>query len=100
MTWERKSPSSATRRQRLTSGIFTRRGHPHQCAVAKLGVACGGDSGSAGLPSGTDDIVAVHTGGYRLGYNGVLCGRMTSLNHSTDIDGEHDVYSWILDNAF
>ena len=49
------------------------------------GGGCGGDSGSPILSVGTDTIVAVHTGGYRLGYNGVLCGRLTSLNHRIDV---------------
>jgi hypothetical protein len=61
-----------------------------------FGGACGGDSGSPIFLHGTDDIVAVHTGGYRMGYNGVLCGRITSLNHRTDIEG---VYDWIIANT-
>jgi hypothetical protein len=59
------------------------------------GGACGGDSGSPVLFSGSDTIVAVHTGGYRLGYNGVLCGRITSLNHRIDLP---EVLEWITDN--
>ena len=32
-----------------------------------------------------DTVVAVHTGGYRMGYLGRLCGRLTSLNHRVDL---------------
>ncbi|HSF83313.1 MAG TPA: trypsin-like serine protease [Anaerolineales bacterium] len=51
------------------------------------GGGCGGDSGSgiflnSGQPG--DTVLAVHTGGYRLGYLGRLCGRLTSLNHRVD----------------
>ena len=63
---------------------------PHQ------GGACGGDSGSPIFWHGTTEIVAVHTGGYRLGYNGVLCGRITSLNHRTDLP---EVHAWITANT-
>ena len=54
-----------------------------------FGGGCGGDSGSGifvadpGEPA--DTVVAVHTGGYRMGYLGRLCGRMTSLNHRVDM---------------
>ncbi|MGH3079283.1 MAG: trypsin-like serine protease [Gaiellaceae bacterium] len=60
------------------------------------GGSCGGDSGSPVLWGGTDTVVAVHTGGYRLGYNGVLCGRITSLNHRIDLP---DVLAWITSNV-
>jgi hypothetical protein len=64
------------------------------------GGACGGDSGSPVLVHADgalgDTIVAVHTGGYRVGYNGVLCGRLPSLNHRIDIPG---VLDWIIDNT-
>jgi hypothetical protein len=43
----------------------------------------------------TDTIVSVHTGGYRLGKGGVLCGRITSLNHRIDLP---DVLAWIIAN--
>lgn len=63
------------------------------------GGACGGDSGSPVLVHADGDlgntIVAVHTGGYRLGPDGVLCGRMTSLNHRIDIPS---VLNWIHAN--
>jgi hypothetical protein len=49
------------------------------------GGGCGGDSGSGIFLQNEDVIVAVHTGGYRLGYNDRLCGRMTSLNHRIDL---------------
>jgi hypothetical protein len=62
----------------------------------KHGGACGGDSGSPVLWGDTDTIVAVHTGGYNLGYNGVLCGRMTSLNHRIDLP---EVLDWIVTNT-
>ena len=52
------------------------------------GAGCGGDSGSGIFlnPASpySDTVVAVHTGGYRLGYHGNLCGRITSLNHRVD----------------
>lgn len=60
------------------------------------GAGCGGDSGSGIFldPASAypDTIVAVHTGGYHLGYDGRLCGRITSLNHRVDLPG---VLSWI-----
>ena len=43
-----------------------------------------------------DTILAVHTGGYRLGKNGVICGRITSLNHRVDIP---EVLDWIAANV-
>ena len=53
------------------------------------GGSCGGDSGSGIFPDASDPlgdtIVAVATGGYRLGYQGQLCGRITSLNHRVDL---------------
>jgi hypothetical protein len=61
------------------------------------GSACGGDSGSGvflDLASEyPDTVVAVHTGGYRLGYGGRLCGRITSLNHRVDLP---EVLGWII----
>jgi hypothetical protein len=53
-----------------------------------FGSACGGDSGSGIFQAGgdyDDTVLAVHTGGYRMGYLGRLCGRMTSLNHRVDL---------------
>jgi hypothetical protein len=48
------------------------------------GSACGGDSGSPVFLGDTNQLVAVHTGGYRLGSTGAICGRLTSLNHRLD----------------
>ncbi len=57
------------------------------------GAGCGGDSGSGIYPQGMEDmVVAVHTGGYRLGYASRLCGRITSLNHRIDVP---EVLEWI-----
>lgn len=59
------------------------------------GAGCGGDSGSGIYPTATgltDTVVAVHTGGYRLGYLNRLCGKITSLNHRIDVPV---VLSWI-----
>ena len=53
-----------------------------------FGGGCGGDSGSGIFPASGqlgDTVVAVHTGGYRMGYMNRLCGRMTSLNHRVDL---------------
>jgi hypothetical protein len=58
----------------------------------KFGGGCGGDSGSGIFPVEDDTVVAVHTGGYRMGYMGRLCGRMTSLNHRVDLP---EVLGWI-----
>ena len=51
------------------------------------GAGCGGDSGSGIFPQGELEnvVVAVHTGGYRMGYLNRLCGRITSLNHRVDL---------------
>lgn len=49
------------------------------------GAGCGGDSGSGIYPEGSDTVVAVHTGGYRLGRFAQICGRITSLNHRVDL---------------
>jgi hypothetical protein len=98
ITWERKiavqteAPGNGS-----VSGIFHEtwfitKNNPSP----NKGGACGGDSGSSIFLHGTDDIVAVHTGGYSLGYEGNLCGRITSLNHRTDIPG---VYDWIIANT-
>ncbi len=62
------------------------------------GGGCGGDSGSGIFPDASgslgDTIVAVHTGGYRMGNAGQLCGRITSLNHRVDIP---EVLNWLDD---
>jgi hypothetical protein len=53
------------------------------------GSGCRGDSGSSIFPDSSgelgDTVVAVHTGGYRMGYMNRLCGRITSLNHRVDV---------------
>lgn len=55
-----------------------------------------GDSGSGIFPDESgelgDTLVAVHTGGYRLGYENRLCGRITSLNHRVDLP---EVLDWL-----
>lgn len=57
------------------------------------GSGCGGDSGSGIYSDSTGDtVVAVHTGGYRMGYLNRLCGRITSLNHRLDLP---DVLGWL-----
>jgi hypothetical protein len=48
------------------------------------GSACGGDSGSPVFLGDTNQLVAVHTGGFRLGSTGAICGRLSSLNHRLD----------------
>ncbi|MGY1618736.1 trypsin-like serine protease [Geodermatophilus sp. SYSU D00691] len=56
------------------------------------GSGCPGDSGSGIFVAETDTIVAVHTGGYGVGFEGNLCGRITSLNHRIDVP---EVLDWI-----
>ncbi|WP_153393775.1 trypsin-like serine protease [Ornithinicoccus halotolerans] len=98
ITWQRKyaiqryAPGEGS-----TSGLF----HETWFIVNNVpspvhGGACGGDSGSPVLFSNTDTIVAVHTGGYSMGYDNVLCGRMTSLNHRIDLP---EVRDWIIANT-
>ena len=59
---------------------------------SKHGSACGGDSGSGVFPYGTDTVLAVHTGGYNLGWEGQICGRISSLNHRVDLP---EILTWI-----
>lgn len=97
ITWERKI---ATQRYSPGNGSTTALLHETWFIVGNVpsprhGGSCGGDSGSPLLFHDTDTVVAVHTGGYRLGYNGVLCGRITSLNHRIDLP---DVLAWITTN--
>ncbi|WP_161965294.1 trypsin-like serine protease [Ornithinimicrobium cerasi] len=98
ITWERKmavqryAPGNGS-----TSGLF----HETWFIVNNVpspihGGACGGDSGSPVLWGATDTIVAVHTGGYSMGRDGVLCGRKTSLNHRID---QPIVLDWIIENT-
>ncbi|HSB65509.1 MAG TPA: hypothetical protein VLD65_02970, partial [Anaerolineales bacterium] len=61
----------------------------------KYGGGCGGDSGSGIFLDNAqpgDTVLAVHTGGYRMGYLGRLCGRMTSLEHRVDLPA---VLAWV-----
>jgi hypothetical protein len=99
ITWTRKvatqrySPSNG-----LGSGALL---HPTWFIVnnspsPRHGGACGGDSGSPVLFGGTHTVVAVHTGGYRMGKDGVICGRKTSLNHRIDTP---DLLAWIGANT-
>jgi hypothetical protein len=98
ITWTRKiatqrvAPGNGSVSGLFHETWFILKGNPS----ANFGSGCGGDSGSPIFAHGTDDIVAVHTGGYRLGYEGVLCGRITSLNHRTDLP---DVHAWIEANS-
>jgi len=81
---QRYSPGNGS-----TTGIF----HPAWFILGSTpssngGGGCGGDSGSGIFPaSGADaDIVlAVHVGGYRVGFNNVICRRLTALNMRVDI---------------
>ena len=64
------------------------------------GGGCGGDSGSGIFPAEGEDantVLAVHTGGYRMGNLGQICGRITSLNHRVDIDVVLDWIESLLD---
>ncbi|HZM20489.1 MAG TPA: trypsin-like serine protease [Anaerolineales bacterium] len=61
------------------------------------GAGCGGDSGSGIFPENEDTVVAVHTGGYRLGYLNRLCGRITALNHRVDLPVVLDWLATFLD---
>ena len=51
---------------------------------SRHGSGCGGDSGGPIFLGDTYTLVAIHTGGYRLGVDGALCGRLSSLNHRLD----------------
>jgi secreted trypsin-like serine protease len=59
---------------------------------SRHGSGCGGDSGGPIFLNGTYTIVAIHTGGYRLGFDGQLCGRLSSLNHRVDTA---EVLDWL-----
>lgn len=59
---------------------------------SRHGSGCGGDSGGPIFLDGGYTIVAIHTGGYRLGFDGQLCGRLSSLNHRVD---RPDVLNWL-----
>jgi hypothetical protein len=98
ITWTRKiavqteAPGNGSVSGLLHETWFITKNNPS----AGKGGACGGDSGSSIFLHGTTTIVAVHTGGYNLGYEGNLCGRITSLNHRTDVPA---VYDWITANV-
>jgi hypothetical protein len=97
ITWTRKI---ATQRYAPGNGSVSGLAHPTWFIVnnspsPRHGGTCGGDSGSPLLFADTDTVVAVHTGGYRLGRDGVICGRITSLNHRVDLP---DVLGWITAN--
>jgi hypothetical protein len=51
---------------------------------SRHGSGCGGDSGGPIFVGDSFTLVAIHTGGYRLGVDGSLCGRLSSLNHRID----------------
>jgi len=51
---------------------------------SRHGSGCSGDSGGPIFLGDTATVVAIHTGGYRLGFDGALCGRLSSLNHRID----------------
>ena len=98
ITWTRKI---ATQRYAPGNGSVSGLAYPlwfivNNSPSPRHGGTCGGDSGSPVLFSGTDTQVAVHTGGYRLGVEGVICGRITSLNHRIDVPVIRD---WIIANT-
>jgi hypothetical protein len=101
-SWTRKV---ATERYRPGNGSVSGIFHPTWFITGSVpssqhGGGCGGDSGSGIFPDepapAGDTVLAVHTGGYRLGPNGVICGRITSLNHRVDIP---EVLDWIADEV-
>lgn len=56
------------------------------------GSGCGGDSGGPIFLDDSWTIVAVHTGGYNLGVDETICGRVASLNHRIDTP---EVLDWL-----
>lgn len=64
----------------LTDLLFMLKANPS----SRHGSGCGGDSGGPIFVGDSYTIVAIHTGGYRLGFDGALCGRLSSLNHRID----------------
>ena len=98
VTWERKiavnrvSPGNGSVNGLFHETWFITQNVPNQFQ----GGACGGDSGSPVFWHDTTEIVAVHTGGYRMGYTGERCGRMTSLHHRVDLP---EVHAWITENT-
>lgn len=61
------------------------------------GGGCGGDSGSGIFPEGEDTVVAVHVGGFRMGYLDRLCGRKSALNMRVDLPIVLDWLAQFLD---
>jgi hypothetical protein len=98
VTWERKiATNRVAPGNGSVSGLFHETWFITQNVPSwRQGGACGGDSGSPIFWHDTTEIVAVHTGGYGLGYEGVLCGRITSLNHRVDVPSVHE---WITENT-
>jgi hypothetical protein len=97
ITWTR---TMATQRYAPGNGTLEPTSHPTWFIVQNVpsprhGGTCEGDSGSPVLFGDTDEIVAVHTGSYRLGRGGVICGRLASLNHRIDLPS---VLHWIIAN--
>ena len=64
---------------------------------ANKGGGCGGDSGSGVFPAGEDTVVAIHVGGFHMGFHDRLCGRMTSLNMRVDLPIAMDWLATFLD---
>jgi len=97
ITWTRKvSTQTVAPGNGSVSGLFHETWFILKSAPTwHIGGGCGGDSGSGIFMQETGELVAVHTGGYRLGYNGQLCGRITALNHRTDLPSVHE---WITSN--
>lgn len=97
ITWTR---TMATQRYAPGNGTVAALEHPTWFIVQNVpsprhGGTCEGDSGSPVLFAATDTLVAVHTGSYRLGPGGVICGRIASLNHRVDLPA---VRQWITTN--
>jgi secreted trypsin-like serine protease len=64
----------------ITDLLFMLKANPS----SRHGSGCGGDSGGPIFWGDSYTLVAIHTGGYRLGFDGALCGRLSSLNHRLD----------------
>jgi hypothetical protein len=61
------------------------------------GGGCPGDSGGPIFLGESFTLVAVHTGGYGVGFEQVLCGRLSSLNHRLDTAIVQDWLAQFLD---
>jgi len=53
---------------------------------------CGGDSGRLIFLGKSYTLAAIYTGDYRLGFDGAICGWLSSLNHRLDTPG---VLNWL-----